>query len=210
MTDPIYDADLIWLREQYLDEMPGVVEFIDQPGDFALEMDATNGNGLYRRWADRMAGDRFMGEYRRVLFPVHEAVKRLGPSPERRWLRYALTWRGLPCLCGHKTIAAHLAEMDRTTEDRIVGGVRYATRRVFVKADAGSFDIRSGSGNVHAGRIADSVSAVRSEGWTRRVTTGSTRIFSAPPDRKLPDAPLCACHAHLHGRPPKKSRDAAA
>lgn len=130
--DPIYDADLLWLREGYLSEMP-VVEWISDPGELALEMDASRGNSLYVKWRDRLGSDSYMDQYRRVLLPFHEAVKRLGPTAERRWLRYALNWRGLPCLCAHATICGHLAMVDRTREEDIVDGVRTAVPRVLVK-----------------------------------------------------------------------------
>lgn len=149
MTDPIYDADLLWLREGYLSETPHV-EWISDPGEFALEMDASRGNSLYHKWTNRIAGDSHMDEYRRVLLPFHEAVKRLGMTPERRWLRYALNWRGLPCLCNCPRITAHLAMIDRYDEHGIVRAIRGATHAVIAKLAI--FDIQRGSSTVRVGR----------------------------------------------------------
>lgn len=151
MTEPIFDnADLRWLREGYLSEMP-IVQWLAGEAELHLEIGGNSANGVYRRWADRIAGDSFMGDFRRILLPFHEAVKRLGVGPERRWLRAALNWRGLPCLCAHPRLTAHLAAIDGVDEGRVVHGITGSARRVILKIEAGNFDIRRRSSTVHVG-----------------------------------------------------------
>ena len=217
MIDPIYNTpDLSWLREGYLSEMP-VVQWLAGEAELHIEIGGNSGNGTYRRWVDRLASDSFMGDFRKVLFPFHEAVKRLGPTPERRWLRYALMWRGLPCLCAHQTIAAHLAAIDRVSEETVVGGIRYAIRRAMVRLEqSGDLDMYASGATIDSGRrgphankrtlaTTDTVAAVRSAGQDLRVTSGGARFLATHEKNphSVPDAPLCACHVHLHGRPPR-------
>lgn len=68
------------------------------------------------------------------LQPFHEGIKRMAPRggehPTVRyyWLISYLRWRGLPCLCGHADIVAHLSAEAGVPERHVQGAIERAAR----------------------------------------------------------------------------------
>ena len=188
----ISDPEFRWLRAGYLNEYP-----VQQQATVVVPMFP------YHEWVERLVSDKFMGRYRRVYLPFHEAVKRLGPGPERRWLRAALLWGGLPCLCHHARLTEHLAALDGVDEWRVLRAIREGSRRAAMAVERlGDLDIPRFRGKVPVGRqdaratrrisaMADTVPAQsdrrpRRKAEDLRVTTGRESAASLGDQRKWP------------------------